>query len=65
MKQCRKAAHKLITSLHSKRYRPSGMLSYQQNSHAPRSKWRIGRRKGQSCEPVNKVKKKKPLYFRH
>jgi hypothetical protein len=35
---CRQAAHKLITSLHSKRYRPSGMLIHKQNSYATGSK---------------------------
>jgi hypothetical protein len=55
--QCCKAAHKLITSIHSKSYRPLGMLIDRQNSYAPRSKRRIGRREAQSCESVNKVKK--------
>jgi hypothetical protein len=54
----RQAVHKLITSLHSKRYRPSGMLIHRQNLYAPRSKWRTGRR-----EPVNKVKKKTLCIF--
>jgi hypothetical protein len=34
----RQAVHKLITSLHSKRYRTSGTLIHRQNSHAPRGK---------------------------
>jgi hypothetical protein len=55
--QCRQAVHKLITSLHSKRYRPSGMLIHRQNLYVPRSKRRTRRREAQSREPVNKVKK--------
>jgi hypothetical protein len=50
--KCRQAVQKLITFLHSKRYRPSGMLIHRQNSYAPRRKGRTGR-----LEPVNKVKK--------
>jgi hypothetical protein len=50
--QRRQAVHKLITSIHSKRYRPSGMLINRQNSYAPRGKRRTGRR-----EPLNKVRK--------
>jgi hypothetical protein len=50
--KCRQAAHKLITSFNSKRYRPSGMLIHRKNSYAPSGKRGTGRR-----EPVNKVKK--------
>jgi hypothetical protein len=55
--QCGQAIHKLIASLHSKCYRPPGMLIHRQNSYAPPSKWRTGRREAQSREPVNTVKK--------
>jgi hypothetical protein len=53
----RQAIHKLITSLHSKRYRPSGMLIHQQNSYAPQNKRRTGHHEVQSHELVNKDKK--------
>jgi hypothetical protein len=33
----RQAVHMLITSLHSLRYRPTGMMIHRQNSYAPRS----------------------------
>jgi hypothetical protein len=49
--------YKLIISLHSKRYRQSGILIHQQNSYAPRSRRCTGRREAQNPEPVNKVKK--------
>jgi hypothetical protein len=39
---------KVRTSLHSERYRPSGMLTHRQNSYMPRSKRRTGRREAQS-----------------
>jgi hypothetical protein len=52
----RQAVHKLINSLHSKRYWPSGILIYRQNSYAPRGKPHTGRRETQSREPVNKVR---------
>jgi hypothetical protein len=55
--QCRLAVHKLITSLHSKRYRPTSMLTHWQNSYAPSSKQSTGHREAQSREPVNKLKK--------
>jgi hypothetical protein len=51
--QCRQAVHKLITSLHSKRYRPSGMPIHRQNSYAPTGKHRTGHCEAQSREPVN------------
>jgi hypothetical protein len=38
----------LLTSLYSKRYRPSGILIHRQNSYAPRSKRHTGRRETQS-----------------
>jgi hypothetical protein len=50
--QRHQAVHKLITSLHSKRYLPSGILIHRQNSHAPRGKQHTGHR-----EVVNKVEK--------
>jgi hypothetical protein len=55
--ECRQSIHKIITSLHSKRYRPSGMLIDRQNSYAPCSRRCTGRRESKSREPVNKVKK--------
>jgi hypothetical protein len=55
--RCRQAIRKLITSLHSKRYRPSKMLIHRQNSYAPSGKQRTGRREAQSREPANKLKK--------
>jgi hypothetical protein len=55
--QYHQAVHKLITSLHCKRYRPSGMLIHRQNSYAPCS-WRYtGRREAQSRERINKINK--------
>jgi hypothetical protein len=57
VKQYCQALHKLITSLHSKRYQPSGMPIHLQNSHAPHDKWRTGRCEKQSRE-LKKVKKK-------
>jgi hypothetical protein len=45
--------HKLIISLHSESFRPSGMLIHRQNSYAPSGKQRTGRRGTQSREPVN------------
>jgi hypothetical protein len=56
--QCLQAVLKLITSLHSKRYRQSGMHIHRHNSYAPRSKRPAARHEAQSREPVNKVKKK-------
>jgi hypothetical protein len=56
------AVHKLITSLHSKCYRPSGILIHRQNSYALRGKQHTGRREAQNSEPVNKVKKV-PVYL--
>jgi hypothetical protein len=53
----RQAVHKLITDIHSKRYRPSGMLIYRENFYAPHGKQRTGRRVAQSREPIKKVKK--------
>jgi hypothetical protein len=50
--KCSQVVHKLITSFHSKRYQPSGILIHRQNSYAPRDKQCTGRR-----EAVNKVKK--------
>jgi hypothetical protein len=50
-----KRSIKLITSFHSKRYRPSGMVIHRQNSYAPRGKQRTGRLEEQSSEPVNRV----------
>jgi hypothetical protein len=44
---CRQAVHKLITSFHSKCYRPAGMLIHRQNSYAPRGKKRTGGRGAQ------------------
>jgi hypothetical protein len=61
--QCRQAVHKLIISLHSERYRRSGLLIHLQNSYAPRSKQRTGRREAQRRQPVNKVKKTLCTYF--
>jgi hypothetical protein len=55
--KCRPAVHKLIISLHSVRYRPSGMVIHRPNSYAPRGKHGTGRREAQSREPVNKFKK--------
>jgi hypothetical protein len=55
---CCQVVHKLITSLHSKCYQPSGMLIHRQNLYVPRSKQCTGCYEAQSHEPVNKVKKK-------
>jgi hypothetical protein len=52
-----KRSTELITSLHSKSYRPSGILIHRQNSYALRSRRRTGRHEAQSRESVNKVKK--------
>jgi hypothetical protein len=50
----------LITFLHSKHYRPSGMLIHWQNSYERSSSKRLtGRREAQNPEVVNRVKKKK------
>jgi hypothetical protein len=54
--QCRQAVHKLITSFHSKRYLPWGMLIHRQNSYTPCDKQRTGLREGLSREPANKFK---------
>jgi hypothetical protein len=54
---CRQVAHKLITFLHSKLYRPSGTQIHRQNLYAPRSKRRPGRHEAQSREPFTEVKK--------
>jgi hypothetical protein len=52
----RQAVHKLITSLYSKRYRPSGMLIHRQNLFAPRSN---------GCrEEVNKVNNTLSIFVR-
>jgi hypothetical protein len=51
-----KRSTKLITSLHSERYRPSGVLVHRQNLYAPRSRWCTGRREAQRREPVNKIR---------
>jgi hypothetical protein len=45
------AVPKLITSLHSKRYRPSSILIHRQNLRAPFRKQRTGRREAQSHVP--------------
>jgi hypothetical protein len=45
--QCRLAVRKLITSIHSESYRPSGMLIHQENSYAPSGKRRPGHRGAQ------------------
>jgi hypothetical protein len=45
---------KLITSLNSECYRPSGILIHQQNLYVPCSKQHICHHEAQSCEPVNK-----------
>jgi hypothetical protein len=45
----------IINAFNSKRYWPSGILIHRQNSYAPRSKRRTGRREAQSCELVKKV----------
>jgi hypothetical protein len=47
---------KLITSLDSKRYRPSGILIHRQKSYASRSRWYTIRREAQSLEPLYKGK---------
>jgi hypothetical protein len=46
-----KRSTKLITFLHSERYRPSGISIHRQNSYAPCSRRCTGRR-----EPINKVR---------
>jgi hypothetical protein len=48
--QCRQAVHKLIISLHSEWYRPSGMLIHRKHLYAPRGEQRTGHRKAQSRE---------------
>jgi hypothetical protein len=53
---CCYMVHKIITSLNSKHYQPSGMLIHWQNSYAPRKKQWTGRHETQSCEPINRVK---------
>jgi hypothetical protein len=53
---------KLITSLNSKRYQPSGILIHRQNSYAPLSQRCSGRREAQSREPVNECKNR-PVRF--
>jgi hypothetical protein len=55
--KCRQAVQKLIISLHSKRYGPSGMLIHRQISYTPCGKQRTGRREAQCREPVKKNKK--------
>jgi hypothetical protein len=50
------AVHKVITSLHFKRYSPSGTLIHGQNLYAPRGKQHTSRHEAQCHEPVNKVK---------
>jgi hypothetical protein len=54
--QYHQGVHKLITSLCSKLYWPSGMLIHWQNFYAPCGKERTVRREVQSRGPVNKVK---------
>jgi hypothetical protein len=51
-----KQSTKLITSLKSKRYRPSDILIQQQNLYAPHSQQCTSRQEAQSSEPVNKSK---------
>jgi hypothetical protein len=54
--QCRQAVHKLITTHHSERYRPSGMLIRRQirmRLAASSAPFAVKRR---AVEPVNKVK---------
>jgi hypothetical protein len=48
--------YELIIFLHSKRYLPSSMLNYRQNSHASRSTQRTGRREARGRELVNTIK---------
>jgi hypothetical protein len=48
--------YKLIIFLHSKRYRPSSMLSHRQNSRALRGRRCTGRGEAQSRELVNTFK---------
>jgi hypothetical protein len=50
--KCHQAVYKLITSLHSKRYR----LIHWQNSYAHRGRSCTGRHEAQSCELVNLLK---------
>jgi hypothetical protein len=54
---CGQAVPKLITSLNSKCYWPSGMPIHHKNSYTPRSQRCTGLRGAQSREQVNKVKK--------
>jgi hypothetical protein len=44
------------SSLHSKCYRPSGILIHRQNSYPARGRRRNGRREAQRREAANKVK---------
>jgi hypothetical protein len=55
--QCRQGIHKLITSVHSKSYRPSGMLIHRQNSHAPLSQQHTDRREMQNRGTGHESKK--------
>jgi hypothetical protein len=54
--KCRQAVHKVNNFLPFKRYWPSGILVHRQNSFAPLSRRRTGRREAQSHDPVNEVK---------
>jgi hypothetical protein len=54
--------YKLIIFLHSKRYRPSSMLSLRQNSHASRGRKRTCPREAQSRECV-KFTKEDPVLW--
>jgi hypothetical protein len=51
-----KRSTRLIASLLSERYRPSDINIHRENSYAPSSQRRTGRRKAHSREPVNKIK---------
>jgi hypothetical protein len=54
--------NKVRTFLHSERYRLSDMLIHQQNSYAPRSKRRTGRRDAQGRETGQQSKNPPCIY---
>jgi hypothetical protein len=51
-----KQSTKLITSLNSKDYRPSGMINHRQNSYLTHNWWCTGHYEAHSREPVNNHK---------
>jgi hypothetical protein len=52
--KCHQTVHKLITSLNSERYPPSGVLIHRKNSYAANGALVTVKRR--AVEPVNKIK---------